>query len=62
MCSLPFRRSFKQLQDESTLVLRGNHLLLNLDALLRLANRRRASLSAGSMVEMFKGRPIIYDG
>ena len=30
MCSLPFMRSFKQLQDESTLELRGNHLLLNL--------------------------------
>ena len=30
--------------------------------LLRLANRRRASLSAGSMVEMFEGRPIIFDG
>ena len=30
MCSLPCRRSLKQLQDESTLVLRGNHRLLNL--------------------------------
>ena len=30
--------------------------------LLRLANRRWASLSTGSMVEMFEGRPIIFDG
>ncbi|KAJ8755105.1 hypothetical protein K2173_016835 [Erythroxylum novogranatense] len=30
--------------------------------LLREANRRRASLSAGSMVEMCEGRPIFVDG
>jgi hypothetical protein len=30
--------------------------------LLREANRRRASLSAGNMFEMFEGRPIISDG
>ncbi|KAJ9671728.1 hypothetical protein PVL29_025436 [Vitis rotundifolia] len=30
--------------------------------LLREANRRRASLSAGNMVEMFEGRPIFVDG
>lgn len=30
--------------------------------LLREANRRRASLSAGNMVEMFEGRPIFNDG
>lgn len=30
--------------------------------LLREANRRRASLSAGNMVEMFEGRPISFDG
>ncbi|KAM3744535.1 hypothetical protein ACB098_06G059500 [Castanea mollissima] len=30
--------------------------------LLREANRRRATLSAGNMVEMFEGRPIFNDG
>ncbi|GLT77013.1 hypothetical protein SLA2020_486390 [Shorea laevis] len=30
--------------------------------LLREANRRRASLSAGNMLEMFEGRPIFSDG
>lgn len=30
--------------------------------LLREANRRRASLSAGNLVEMFEGRPIFSDG
>lgn len=30
--------------------------------LLREANRRRASLSAGNLVEMFEGRPSFSDG
>lgn len=30
--------------------------------LLREANRRRASLSAGNMFEMFEGRPAFNDG
>ncbi|WCJ32139.1 hypothetical protein M5689_013579 [Euphorbia peplus] len=30
--------------------------------LLREANRRRASLSAGNMFEMFEGRPVLIDG
>ncbi|XP_065862152.1 trafficking protein particle complex II-specific subunit 130 homolog [Euphorbia lathyris] len=30
--------------------------------LLREANRRRASLSAGNMFEMFEGRPVLTDG
>ncbi|XP_059441015.1 trafficking protein particle complex II-specific subunit 130 homolog isoform X2 [Corylus avellana] len=49
--------------------LRGKHfgiqrksLPLEPSLLLREANRRRASLSAGNMFEMFEGRPIISDG
>lgn len=30
--------------------------------LLREANRRRASLSAGNMFEMFEGRPVFNEG
>ena len=37
-------------------------LPLEPSTLLREANRRRASLSAGKMVEMFEGRLIIFDG